>query len=57
MDLFAALATDCRLFDQIGTSPDGLLERYLYSQDMVDRCAFWRWWGPPDPSTSDVWVL
>ena len=57
MDLFTALASDYRLFDKNSTSPDGLPARYLYSQDMVYRYAFWRWWGPPDPSTSDVWVL
>ena len=47
MDLFTKLASQYRLFDKIGTSPDGLQERYLYG----------RWWGPPDPSTSDIWVL
>ncbi len=56
-DLFAALASDHRLLDRSGTSPDGLPERYLYSPDMAYRYAFGRWWGPPDPSTSDVWVL
>jgi len=35
----------------------GLPEGYLYSYDMAYRYAFGRWWGPPDPSTSDVWVL
>ena len=24
---------------------------------MVHRYAFGRWWGPPNPRTSDVWVL
>ena len=57
LDVFTALASDCRLFDKIGTSPDGLPERYLSSQDMVHRYAFGRWWGPPDSSTSDIWVL
>lgn len=56
-DLFATLATDHRLLDKSGTSPDGLPERNLYSADMAYRYAFGRWWGPPDPSTSDVWVL
>ncbi len=56
-DLFAALASEHNLLDTIGTSPDGLPERYLYSRNMDYRYAFGRWWGPADPSTSDVWVL
>ena len=56
-DLFAALASEHNLLDRIGTSPDGLSERYLYSHKMDYRYAFGRWWGPADPSTSDVWVL
>ncbi len=56
-DLFAALASAHSLLDRSGTSPDGLPERNLYSPDMAYRYAFGRWWGPPDLSTSDVWVL
>jgi len=56
-DLFAALACEHNLLDRIGTSLDGLSERYLYSHNMDYRYAFGRWWGLADPSTSDVWVL
>ena len=56
-DAFAALAARHGLEDRAGTSPDGLLERYLYSPDMTYRCAFGRWWDEPDLATSDVWVL
>lgn len=56
-DLLSVLASDHGLHDRTGTSPEGLPERYLYSQDMAYRYAFGRWWGQPDPSTSDVWIL
>jgi hypothetical protein len=55
-NLFDAIAAHHGLLDRTGTSPDGLAERYLYSDDMTYRYAFWRWWGTPDLSTSDVWV-
>lgn len=41
-DLFAALASEHNLLDRIGTSPDGLHERYLYSHNMDYRYAFGR---------------
>ena len=56
-DMFDQLATQLGLEDRAGTSPDGLAERYLYSPDMAYRYAFGRWWGEPDPATTDVWVL
>lgn len=56
-DGFTQLAADHGLIDRSGTSPDGLPERYLYSQDMAYRYAFARWWGETSLATSDVWVL
>lgn len=56
-DLFAAFASEHNLLDRVQTSPDGLPERYLFSNNMAYRYAFGRWWGPADPSTCDVWVL
>lgn len=56
-NLFTALAAKHNLADRIGTSSDGLSERYLYSHNMDYRYAFGRWWGRADPSTSDVWIL
>ena len=56
-DVFAALAAAHGLRDQVGTSPEGLPERYLYSRDMVHRYAFGRWWGSDDLATTAVWVL
>jgi hypothetical protein len=57
MDTLGRLAGDHGLIDQIGVSPDGLQERYLYSADMVFRYVFGRWWGDADLATSAVWVL
>ena len=57
VDKFAQLALSHELDDRAGASPDGLLERYLYSQDMRYRYAFGRWWGDQDPANTDVWVL
>jgi hypothetical protein len=56
-DPFAQLAVEHGLEDRSGSSPDGLPERYLYSQDMVFRYAFGRWWGDADLASSVVWVL
>jgi len=56
-DTFARLASDNDLEDQVGLSPEGLTERYLYSSDMVFRYAFGRWWGSTDLATTAVWVL
>jgi hypothetical protein len=56
-DVFAALAGRHGLEDQVGVSPDGLPERYLYSPDMAYRYGFGRWWGDQDLATTDVWVL
>lgn len=50
-----AAANDLELRD--GISPDGLVEKYLYSKDMVFRYAFGRWWGAPDLASTAVWVL
>lgn len=53
---FAALAADRGLLHK--STPAGApTDEYLYSHDMVHRYAFGRWWGDPDPATSDVWVL
>lgn len=56
-DVLAELATAHGLRDEVGTAPDGLPERYLYSTDMAFRYAFGRWWGAPDLATTVVWVL
>jgi hypothetical protein len=56
-DTLARLASDNDLVDQVGLSPEGLAERYLYSSDMVFRYAFGRWWGNTDLATTAVWVL
>ena len=56
-DAFAQLAAEHGLKDHPGLSPDGLLERYLYSPDMVFRYAFGRWWGNVDLATTAIWVL
>ena len=56
-DTFARLASDNRLKDQAGLSPEGLAERYLYSSDMVFRYAFGRWWGNTHLATTAIWVL
>lgn len=40
-----------------GLSPAGLPERYLYSEDMIYRYAFGRWWGEQDLAATAVWVL
>jgi hypothetical protein len=56
-DTLARLASDNGLEDHTGLSPDGLLERYLYSPDMVFRYAFGRWWGNSDLTTTAIWVL
>ena len=55
--MFAGLAARHGLEDRLGTSPDGLPDRYLYSPDMGYRYAFGRWWADPDVGTTDVWVL
>lgn len=57
MDTLGRLAGDHRLIDQMGLSPEGLQERYLFSPDMVFRYVFGRWWGDPDLATSAIWVL
>jgi hypothetical protein len=57
VDDFAALAHAHHLDDVASVSPLGSPERYLYSQDMVFRYAFARWWGPPDLASADVWVM
>ena len=54
--LFAAPAADHDLLHQNAPAA-GLADEYLYSQDMVHKYAFARWWGDPDPATSAVWVL
>ena len=54
---FARLATANDLELRDGVSSDGLVEKYLYSRDMVYRYAFGRWWGAPDLATTAVWVL
>jgi len=54
---FARLASANDLELRDGISPDGLEEKYLYSQDMMFRYAFGRWWGDPDLATTSVWVL
>jgi len=51
------MASEHRLKDQAGLSPEGLPERYLYSRDMVFRYAFGRWWGNDDLATTAIWVL
>ena len=56
-DEFEHLEAAWGLLDRAGTSPDGLVERYLYSPDLTYRYAFGRWWGAPDLVTTDVWVL
>ena len=56
-DSFADLAAAHALNDVAGRSPDGLAERYLYSKDMTYRYAFARWWGGPDVTQMDGWVL
>lgn len=56
-DTLARLAAEYGLTDQAGLAPDGLPERYLYSQDMVFRFAFGRWWGNDDVATTAIWVL
>jgi hypothetical protein len=56
-DTLARLAADNGLKDAVGRSPDDLLERYLYSPNMVFRYAFGRWWGNPDLATTAIWVL
>jgi hypothetical protein len=56
-DTVGRLAVDHGLIEQVGLSPDGLYERYLYSPDMVFRYAFARWWGDADLATSAIWVL
>lgn len=56
-DTFARLASDHDLADQVGLSPEGLTERYLYSSDMVFRYAFGRWWGSTDLASTAIWVL
>ncbi len=56
-DLLARLAADHGLHDREATSPDGLPERYLYSEDMAFRYAFGRWWGDIDLTSTAVWVL
>ncbi len=48
-DIFTTLAVKHDLLDRGATSPDRLLERYPYSQDMSYRYAFGRWWDSPDP--------
>jgi len=53
-DTFARLASDNDLEDQVGLSPEGLTERYLYSWDMVFRYAFGRWWGDTDLATTAI---
>jgi hypothetical protein len=56
-DTLARLASDNDLEDQVGLSPGGRTERYLYSSDMVFRNAFGRWWGNTDLATTAIWVL
>lgn len=56
-DFFAALAAAHDLDDVTGRSPDGLAERYLYSQDINYRYAFARWWGSAELTEMDGWVL
>ena len=56
-DTLARLASDNDLVDQVGLSPEGLTERYLYSPDMMFRYAFGRWWGNTDLATTAIWVL
>ena len=56
-DTFARLASDNDLEDQVGLSPEGLTERYLYSSNMMFRYAFGRWWGNTDLATTAIWVL
>jgi hypothetical protein len=56
-DTLARLAADHGLMDEVGSSPEGLPERYLYSPDMVYRYAFGRWWGNADLATTAIWVL
>ena len=56
-DTLARMASEHRLKDQAGLSPEGLPERYLYSRDMVFRYAFGRWWGNGDLATTAIWVL
>lgn len=56
-DTFARLASDNDLEDQVDPLPEGMIERYLYSSDMVFRYAFGRWWGAPDLATTAIWVL
>jgi hypothetical protein len=56
-DTLARLASDNHLEDQVGPSPEGLIDRYLYSPDKVFRYAFGRWWGNTDLATTAIWVL
>jgi hypothetical protein len=56
-DTWVRLAGEHGLKDQVGVSPEGLPERYLYSPDMVFRYAFGRWWGNADLATTAIWVL
>ena len=56
-DTLARLAADNGLKDEVGLSPDDLLDRYLYSPNMVFRYAFGRWWGNADLTTTAIWVL
>jgi hypothetical protein len=56
-DTFARLAWDNGLEDQVGPSPEGLSDRYLYSSNMMFRYAFGRWWGNTDLATTAIWVL
>jgi len=56
-DTFARLASDNDLVDQVGLSPEGLTERYLYSSNMMFRYAFGRWWGNTHLATTAIWVL
>jgi hypothetical protein len=57
IDTFARLASDHDLENRVGRSPEGLIERYLYSSDMVYRYAFGRWWGNTELATTAIWVL
>jgi hypothetical protein len=57
MDPIAELARIHQLTDRHDRSIAGRQDRYLYSKNMKFRYAFGRWWGDPDLTTTDVWVL